>query len=170
MDINDASFLEFWQTLNQYNVRYILVGGFATNFHGFQRFTGDVDIYLEDTIENRQRMRNAYKAYIKIDFPSFETIQFIPGWVDFPLKDGTRLDIMTSMVGIDVSFSECLHSAQIWEIDDIRIPVLHIRQLIANKKAVGREKDQIDVEKLEKILSLQQKEDGSEPPAPEVHV
>lgn len=167
MDINDASFLDFWQILNQYNVRYILVGGFATNFHGFQRFTGDVDIYLEDTLENRQRMRKAYKAYIKIDFPSFETIQFVPGWVDFPLRDGTRLDIMTSMVGIDATFDECLTSAQIKEIDGIQIPVLHIRQLIENKKAVGREKDQIDVEKLEKIWALQQRNKGTEPLIPE---
>lgn len=152
MDINDNAFLDLWKSLNDHDVRYILVGGFATNLHGYQRFTGDVDIYLEDTLENRQNLRKAYKAYCNIDFPGFETIQFIPGWVEFPLKDGTRLDIMTSMIGVEASFEECLQAAQNAEIDGIKIPVLHIRHLIENKKAVGRPKDQLDVLNLERIL------------------
>lgn len=160
MDINNDSFLEFWRILNDYQVRYILVGGFATNFHGYQRFTGDVDIYIEDTTENRRQLRQAYRAYIKIDFPSFETIQFVPGWVDFPLRDGTRLDIMTSMAGIELSFDECLKVARIIEIDNISIPVLHLQHLIDNKKAVGRPKDQLDVINLEEIQK-QQKNRGA---------
>jgi len=152
MDINSDDFSDLWRSLNKYGVRYILVGGFATNFHGYQRFTGDVDIYLEDTPENRKRLRSAYRAYSNIDFQGFETIQFVPGWVDFPLRDGTRLDIMTSIVGVKASFEECLQSAWIAEIDDLKIPVLNIQQLIANKKAVGREKDQLDAMNLERIL------------------
>ena len=161
MDVNDEAFLQLWQALNEQEVRYILVGGFAVNFHDYQRFTGDVDIYLEDTLENRQRLRRAYKAYCNIDFESFETIQFIPGWVEFPLIDGTWLDILTSMVGIDASFDECLQAARIVDIDGIKIPVLHINHLIANKKAVGRPKDQLDVLKLEEIQKLRKENDGS---------
>ena len=152
MDINESAFLDLWKSLNEHGVRYILVGGFATNLHGYQRFTGDVDIYLEDTLENRQRLRKAYQSYIGIDFSSFETIQFVPGWIEFPLKDGTRLDIMTSMVGVEATFEECLQAAHIAIIDEIKIPVLHIRHLIANKKAVGRPKDQLDVQNLERIV------------------
>ena len=154
MDINDADFLDLWRALNEHGVRYILIGGFATNFHGYQRFTGDVDIYLEDTLENRRKLRRAYKTYLNIDFPSFETIQFVPGWVEFPLKDGTRLDIMTTMVGVDATFEECFQAARIAEINGVKIPVLHIRHLIENKKAVGRPKDQLDVQNLERILKL----------------
>ena len=135
------------------------MGGFATNFHGYQRFTGDVDIYLEDTLPNRRRLRKAYKAYCSIDFESFETIQFVPGWVEFPLKDGTRLDIMTSMLGVEAAFEECLQSARIAEIDGIKIPVLNIQHLINNKKAVGRPKDQLDVLNLERILKQLNKGD-----------
>lgn len=160
MDINAESFLGLWRTLNEFSVRYILVGGFATNFHGYQRFTGDVDIYLEDTSPNRQKLRKAYEAYCGIDFESFETIQFVPGWIEFPLKDGTRLDIMTSMVGIDASFEECLQSAHIAEIDGIKIPVLNIHHLINNKKAVGRPKDQLDVLNLERIMQQLNNDDS----------
>lgn len=159
MDVNNESFLDLWKILNQNKVQYILVGGFAANFHGYQRYTGDVDIFLKDDLENRKKLRQAYKAYCNIDFESFETIQFVPGWVDFPLNNGIRLDIMTNMVGIDASFDECLEVAKIVEINGIEIPVLNINHLISNKKAVGREKDKLDVSYLEKIKKLgEQKE------------
>jgi hypothetical protein len=82
--------------------------------------------------------------------------EFVPGWTDFRLMNGLRLDILINMKGLeDFSFNECLEMAAIADIDDIKIPFLHINQLIANKKAVNRPKDQIDVIELEKILKIQ---------------
>ncbi len=54
----------------------------------------------------------------------------------------------------DISFDEALKSANMADIDDLKIPFLHINQLIQNKKAVNRPKDQIDVIELEKIKKL----------------
>lgn len=62
MDLFDDSFIEFWNQLNKHSVKYILVGGFATNLHGYQRYTGDMDLYIEDTLENRKKIREAYKV------------------------------------------------------------------------------------------------------------
>jgi hypothetical protein len=45
MDLFDDSFVQFWNQLNKHSVKYILVGGFATNLHGYQRYTGDMDLY-----------------------------------------------------------------------------------------------------------------------------
>lgn len=150
MDLHDEAYINLWRVFHEHKVRYILVGGFATNLHGYQRFTGDVDIFIDDTTENRRCLRTAYKAYCNIDFESFETIQFVPGWVNFPLTNGVHLDIMTSMVGIEESFEQCLHASRKAEIKGIIIPVLNINHLIANKKAVARPKDQLDVIYLEK--------------------
>jgi hypothetical protein len=61
---------------------------------------------------------------------------------------------MTKMVGIEASFAECVALATKAEIEGIPVPFLHINQLIANKKAVNRPKDQIDVAALEKIKEL----------------
>ena len=158
MDIYDEAFLDLWRRFNEYSVRYILVGGVATNLHGYQRYTGDVDIFIDDTTENRKRLRRAYKAYINLDLQSLETIQFIPGWVNFPLTNGIELDIMTSMKGVDASFDDCLSLATAMELDDVTVPVLHINHLIANKKAVGRPKDLLDVINLEKIQKLREEE------------
>jgi predicted nucleotidyltransferase len=151
MDIYEGAFIDLWKNLNKNKVRYIMVGGFATNLHGYHRFTEDVDLYLEDTLENRKNLRSAFKDLGLGDFEPIERIQFIPGWVDFQLENGVKMDIMTSMNGITLSFDECLKLAPIAEIEGVRVPFLHINQLIDNKKAVNRPKDQADIVELEKI-------------------
>jgi hypothetical protein len=81
-----------------------------------------------------------------------ETIQFVPGWTDFRLNNGLRLDILTNMKGLEeCTFNDCLGIATIATIDAVEVPFLHLNQLIANKKAVNRPKDQIDIIELEKI-------------------
>jgi hypothetical protein len=47
MDILDEELLKFWQSLNNNKVRYIMVGGFAVNMHGFSRATNDIDVCLK---------------------------------------------------------------------------------------------------------------------------
>ena len=154
MDIYEDSFINLWNCLNKNNVKYIMVGGFATNLHGYQRFTEDVDLYIEDTIDNRKKLRQAFKDLGLGDFEPIERIEFIPGWVDFQLDNGVRMDIMTSLKGVDLSFDECLQMAPVAEIESVKVPFLHINQLIDNKRAVNRPKDQTDVQELERIRQL----------------
>jgi hypothetical protein len=54
------------------------------------------------------------------------------------------------------TFDECMNMATIAEINHIKVPFIHINQLIANKKAVNRPKDQLDIAQLEKIVQLRQ--------------
>lgn len=61
MDIFDEELLKFWRCLNQHGVRYIMVGGVATNFNGYQRATDDIDLWIDDTIENRETLRCAFR-------------------------------------------------------------------------------------------------------------
>ncbi len=60
MDVMDGDLLEFWRILNKYGVRYIMVGGFAVNMHGFIRATKDSDLWLKDDLVNRQKPRMAF--------------------------------------------------------------------------------------------------------------
>ena len=152
MDIMDEGLLEFWRTLNKHKVQYIMVGGFAVNMNGYIRATKDSDLWLDDTPGNRKNFRNAYAELGYGDFPSFETMDFIPGWTQFYISGGIVLDIMTSMKGLeDKSFDECLSHARVADLNGVRVPFLHINDLIINKKAVGRPKDQLDILELEKI-------------------
>jgi len=154
MDILDESLLKFWKLLNHFNVSYIMVGGFAVNMHGFTRATDDIDIWLQDDTPNRI---NFGKAMAEFGYKevSWEHMQFVPGWTDLFIGPGIRLDIMTAMKGLeDRDFDEALQMANRAIIEGIEVPFLHINQLIANKKAVNRPKDQIDLIELEKIKVL----------------
>ena len=66
------------------------------------------------------------------------------------------LDILlVAMKGLEeFSFSDCYAIASLAEIYNVKVPFLHINQLIANKKAVNRPKDQLDVIELERIKKL----------------
>jgi hypothetical protein len=157
MDILDDELLKFWRSLNDNHVRYIMAGGFATRFHGFNRNTDDLDIWLEDTLQNRKNLRESFSKLGYGDFPSLETMEFLPGWTSFYVGNMITLDIMTEMKGLEgYTFLECMDIASIADLDGILVPFLHINQLIANKKAVNRPKDQIDVLELERIKRIRE--------------
>jgi hypothetical protein len=88
MDIFDEEILKFWAALEGQKVRYIMVGGYATNLHGYQRYTGDIDIWLEDSHENRHHLRQAFVECGMGDYYMVETMQFVPGWTEFRLMNG----------------------------------------------------------------------------------
>lgn len=155
MDFFDDEIIKLWKSFQDNNVRYIMIGGFATNIHGYQRYTGDMDMWIQDSNDNRKRLKVAFKQAGMGDYFMIETMQFVPGWTDIRLNNGLRLDIMTTMKGLeDFTFEDCLKTATMADIEGVKVPFLHINQLIANKKAVNRPKDQIDVIELEKIKEL----------------
>ncbi len=150
----DESLLEFWQILNQFGVKYIMVGGVAVNLHGYSRTTNDIDIWIKDNKENRKKLGFAFEK-LGYDEIELEDFQFVPGWTSFYISSGIELDILIDMKGLeDYTFDECLKIASIADIENTLVPFLHINQLIANKKAVNRSKDQVDVMELENIIRV----------------
>lgn len=159
MDVLDEELVKFWRILNENHVKYIMVGGFATRFHGFNRSTDDLDMWLEDTLKNRQNLRTAFKILGYGDFASLETMQFVPGFSSIRIVGGIELDIMSEMKGLEkLSFDECLNMASIADLEGVSVPFLHINHLIENKKVINRPKDQIDVIELEKIRRIREGE------------
>ena len=155
MDVFDDDLLNFWSALNEAGVLYIMIGGVATNFHGYQRTTDDINVWIKDTHENRVNLRKSLKKYSQIDYFMLETLQIIPGWTNFSLNNGFRLDLMIDVKGLEgFGFDECLKMASIAEINGVKIPFLNINHLIESKRAANRPKDQVDLIYLEKIKNL----------------
>lgn len=152
MDILDEEVLRLWELLNKHKVFYLMVGGFATTLHGFNRSTQDIDIWIKDSLENRKGLRNVLRELEIGDFESIETTQFVPGYSSITLNSGFELDIMTSLKGFDqIKFDECYNLSPTAIIETIPVKFLHINQLIEAKKSSGRPKDLMDIEALEKI-------------------
>jgi hypothetical protein len=144
--------LDIWKYLAVNKVKYLTIGGFAVNIYGYGRNTGDIDIFIEDSIENRENLREALKQAGIGDFENLNTMQFIPGWTDITLNFNLRLDIMTSVKGLEnTTFEQLLVKAYITEISDIPVYFIDYENLIIAKKASNRPKDLLDIEELEKL-------------------
>jgi hypothetical protein len=157
MDILDEDILSLWRCLHANEVRYIMIGGFATNLHGYNRTTGDIDLWIDDTLTNRKNLRKSLLDQGSGDYDVIETMQFIPGWTDFQLNFGFKLDVMTSVKGLEsIGFEECYKYAVVAAIENIEVRFLHLNHLITCKKATGRPKDLLDIEELEKIKKLKE--------------
>ncbi|HCQ11909.1 hypothetical protein [Flavobacterium sp.] len=151
----ESQIIEVWKYFSLNNVKYLTIGGFAVSIYGYGRNTGDIDIYIEDSIENRENLRIALKQLGIGDFENIKTMQFIPGWTDITLNFNLRLDIMTSVKGLeDTSFEQLLERAYIKEISGVPIYFLDYENLIKAKKAANREKDLLDIAELEKINKI----------------
>jgi len=157
MDLMGEELLAFWRLLSSNEVRYIMVGGFAVYMQGYFRATGDVDLWLKDEITNRRNLRKSFEELGYRHHPSLETMDFIPGRNQYYMPGGLILNVVTSMKGLESqSFDDCMVRANIADLDGVKVPFLHINDLILNKKAVFRPKNQLDLLELEKIRSIRQ--------------
>jgi hypothetical protein len=148
----NSQIIEIWKYFSINKVKYLTIGGFAVNIYGYGRNTGDIDIFIEDTIKNRENLRVALKQLGIGDFQNINTMQFIPGWTDITLNFNLRLDIMTSVKGLENNtFDQLLEKAYVAEISNIPVYFLDYENLILAKKATNRPKDLLDIEELEKI-------------------
>ena len=144
--------VNIWTIFNEKNVRYLTIGGLAVNIYGYTRNTGDIDILLEDTTENRINLRAAFKQIGIGDFPQIETMQFVAGYTDFTISYDLRLDVMTSIKGLEnANFDELLQNATIVYLNEVTVYFIDYDSLILAKKATNRLKDQLDIEELNKL-------------------
>ncbi|MFK7950961.1 MAG: hypothetical protein AB8G11_25500, partial [Saprospiraceae bacterium] len=59
----DKDFKEFIELLNAHNVQYLVIGGYAVNFHGYPRYTKDIDFWLWMTDENIEKLLQVIKSF-----------------------------------------------------------------------------------------------------------
>jgi len=147
-NIFNEDFRDFLAALNKEEVRYILVGGFSVILHGYARTTGDMDIWVERTPENYQKLK---KAFALFGMPVFDMTEenFLhhPNWDVFTFGNPpVAIDIMVNVKGLD--FSNCFNNAITFEDQDLKIKTIHKNDLIKGKKSAGRLKDLNDLENL----------------------
>jgi len=149
-NIFNDDFREFIQLLNKHKVRYVLIGGYSVILHGYSRTTGDMDIWVDRTLENFIRIRRAFLAF---GMPMFDMTEknFLshPTWDVFTFgRPPSAIDIMVRAKGLN--FNECYNSAIYFEENGLPIRTIHLNNLIDAKKASGRSKDLDDLENLDK--------------------
>lgn len=140
-------FKEFVQLLIKHNVEYLIVGGYAVGIHGHPRYTGDLDIWLNPSEVNAEKI---LKVVNEFGFSSYKLS------IDDFMSDGNviqlgypplRIDLLTEIDG--VQFDQCYPNKLIVEIEDMKVNFISYHDLITNKNATGRHRDLDDIENLQ---------------------
>lgn len=137
---------EFVELLKALDVHFVIVGAFALAHHGYPRYTGDIDLFVENSTENAERILSALRQFGFADIGLSKE--------DFVAKDQVvqlgvapnRIDILTFLSG--VSFEEVWSSREWGEIGGLKVPFISREMLKQNKQASGRPQDLADLERL----------------------
>lgn len=137
---------EFLRFLNEENVDYLLIGGWAVGYYGYPRLTQDMDIWIKVSPANVQRLLNTLERFGFKRGTLSESLFHEPGNIvrfGFPPN---RIEILNQISGVE--FDECVRRKQMADFDDLLIPVIALEDLVRNKRASGRYKDLADLEGL----------------------
>ncbi len=130
-------------------VDYLFIGKSGAILLGYPETTQDIDIFLPRSRENAERVLRALRS-LGFDLDAASTVSILTGSEIILLKGGPfALDLIHAPDGIE-SF-ESAKSRRVLEAG--RFPVASLDDIIASKKATGREKDLSDVKRLEQFRS-----------------
>lgn len=146
--ILEKDFVDFLKLLNEYEVEYLVIGGYALGFHGFPRTTGDIDIWINRTEANAKKMIGVidefgFSALVLIKKDLLE--KGIITQLGYP---PLRIDILNEIDGVE--FIKAVKNKLIFQAAQIPVTFIGIEDFIKNKEASGRRKDLIDLKQLKK--------------------
>ncbi|CAN5912026.1 hypothetical protein BH11BAC7_BH11BAC7_03130 [soil metagenome] len=137
-NILNEDFADFLVSLNEARVDYILVGGYAVIYHGYNRTTGDMDVWVNPSKENYNKLLVAFSAFglSAFDMTEQNFLEVDKNDVFTFGRPPVCIDILTHVKGLE--FKETFERAVLREFDSVPVRVIDIRDLIAAKKAANR--------------------------------
>jgi predicted nucleotidyltransferase len=137
-----------------HGVEFVLMGGHAAVFYGVRRTTSDIDILVKPTLANGERIVKAFKS-LQLDISEISASDFTTQHVFTFGMEPEAVDILTYTVGVDVE--SVFKNARYHKIDDLKIKVIDLRDLLKNKENLNRKDekglvDQQDILALRRIL------------------
>jgi len=133
-------------SLNSHDVKYVVIGGIAAVLHGVPRATFDLDVLIEATPDNARRLLDALSE-AGLGTASMTTAEDVLAHEITVFQDRVRIDVQTSTPGI--TFKEAWRHHQTMEYKGQPLHVVSRGDLIAAKRAAGRDVDLADVRELE---------------------
>ena len=150
----NRNFQEFVRLLGAHGVKYLVVGGYAVGFHGYPRYTGDIDIFVAISPENAERLAQVFKEF---GFPN----SVVGEWFlerDSSIAIGEppqRIHIVTGIAG--VTFDECFPNRRYFQSEGVMVPFIGIEALIKTKEALKRDQDELDLKRLRRLREIESK-------------
>ncbi len=153
IDFRGEDIYKFFENLEAAGVRYLLVGGFAMAFHGYVRATHDLDLWIKDEPQNLEKLKLVFKQSGVIGIEQVKNIQLVAGFTEFKVgESGFVVDPMTNLKAFNAyDFDECFERAKPGEFKGIKFKVIHALDLLKEKEATNRPKDQADIDHLKDL-------------------
>lgn len=136
--------------LNDAGVRYVLVGGIALIRHGVVRATRDIDAVFDPTPDNLERIRTLIQRW-NATRPDGSPVPEGGVAGDRTIHLATPhgdLDFLSEKVA-GIAFSDLVARAETRRVDGVEAPICSLVDLVALKRAAGRERDLVDLADLE---------------------
>ena len=136
---------EFIRLLDAHEVKYLVVGGAAVNALGFVRMTED-DFWLQRSDANAEKTLAALREFGFAEFTKDDLLD--PKAVLMLGRPPNRIDLLTWISARD--FDDCYPRRTYGKLSGLQIPLISIEDLLINKRASGRAKDQADIDEFER--------------------
>lgn len=145
----------FLRAAHRHGVRLLLVGGGAVNFHGYQRHSADVDLWVEPTPANFERLLNTLRelGYTLDAWP--ERVLRQEQNVSIKISPDLEIELITRFEP-GFTFTEAWGRSIAGELAGEPVAlfhVLHRDDLVASKLRAGRPRDLLDVQELQRRLT-----------------
>ena len=148
----EQDFLDFIRLCNNYNVKYLVIGGYAVAIYGYPRLTKDLDVCIQVSEENAGKMTQVINDFglgsLKLKKEDFLTKDFVTQ-LGYP---PVRIDILNDLDA--VSFDDAWKKRIVVTISDVAINFIGYDELLKVKEMAGRKQDIADIEKLKKRNKL----------------
>ena len=136
----------FIESLNSNGVEYVVVGAVALAYHGFPRYTGDLDVLVRNSTDNSKRLESAL-AEFGLAALGLKAVDFVDSYRVIQLGVApNRIDLLTSLTG--VTFDEAWADRVETVMEGTRVNFIGREALIRNKRLTGRAQDKADLEAL----------------------
>ncbi len=139
-------FREFLRLLNEHQVEYLLIGGYAVGYHGFPRTTADMDVWVAISSENALKLVEVFNTFGMKSSDIVPDLFMKPGNIVRMGVPPIRIEVLNEIDGVE--FSDCIAGAIFGDFDGVQVPLISLDDLKRNKKASGRHKDLEDLEHL----------------------
>jgi hypothetical protein len=138
---------ELLQLLNQFEVEYLIVGGYAVMKYGEPRYTKDLDVWVRNSAQNSIRVVAALNQFgAPLDHDGITTQTFTGKQVVYQIGVApVRVDILTEITAVD--FSDAWQKKVAGSFFGVPVHFISLDDLFTNKRALGRESDLTDLKR-----------------------
>jgi len=138
---------ELLQLLNEFEVEYLIVGGFAVMKYGEPRYTKDLDVWVHNSQQNSVRVVGALQKFgAPLEHDGITAQTFTATQVVYQIGIApVCIDILTEITGVE--FPGAWRNRVASTFFGVPVHFISLEDLVANKKALGRSSDLKDLKR-----------------------